>query len=139
MSSTFKTKAISVAGIIEPTLQTAEIRRSADRPTNDLTAYDLYLRAYAMFFSSGKANHPERQIPEAIRLLEQAIEREPGYGPALGLAAVCSLRLASDGGSEDLEIDNRKGADFARRALQVAGDDPGIDAAQRKLIAEFVR
>jgi adenylate cyclase len=32
--------AIAVAGIIEPTLQAAEIRRSAERPTNDLTAYD---------------------------------------------------------------------------------------------------
>src|SRR5215831_10275989 len=37
--------AISVAGVIEPTLQSAEIRRSSERPTNDLTAYDLYLRA----------------------------------------------------------------------------------------------
>src|SRR6202043_1341501 len=37
--------AVSVAGVIEPTLQAAEIRRSAERPTSDLTAYDLYLRA----------------------------------------------------------------------------------------------
>jgi hypothetical protein len=36
--------ASSVAGVIEPTLQAAEIRRSADRPTSDLTAYDLYLQ-----------------------------------------------------------------------------------------------
>ena len=34
-----------VAGIIEPALQVAEIRRSAEHPTNDLTAFDLYLRA----------------------------------------------------------------------------------------------
>jgi len=39
--------ASSVAGVIEPALQAAEIRRSADRPTGDLTAYDLYLRALA--------------------------------------------------------------------------------------------
>jgi adenylate cyclase len=37
--------AASVAGIIEPTLQAAEIARSAYRPTQDLTAFDLYLRA----------------------------------------------------------------------------------------------
>ena len=42
--------ASSVAGVIEPALQTAEIARSSDRPTNDLTAYDLYLRAYAMYY-----------------------------------------------------------------------------------------
>ena len=39
--------ALSVAGVIEPTLQAAEVRRSAARPTTDLTAYDLYLRALA--------------------------------------------------------------------------------------------
>jgi len=43
--------ALSVAGIIEPTLQAAEIRRSSERPTSDVTAYDLYLRAYAMVVS----------------------------------------------------------------------------------------
>src|SRR5207249_1604124 len=37
--------AFSVAGVIEPALQVAEMRRSAARPTTDLTAYDLYLRA----------------------------------------------------------------------------------------------
>jgi len=40
--------ALSVAGVIEPALQAAETARSAARPTNDLTAYHLYLRAYAM-------------------------------------------------------------------------------------------
>src|SRR5207237_3503341 len=35
--------ASSVAGVIEPTLQAAETARSAARPTNDLTAYDLSL------------------------------------------------------------------------------------------------
>jgi TolB-like protein len=42
--------ASSVAGIIEPALQAAEIRRSAARSTTDLSAYDLYLRALATFF-----------------------------------------------------------------------------------------
>jgi TolB-like protein len=44
--------ASSVAGVIEPALQAAETARSAGRPTNDLTAYDLYLRGYAMVWSS---------------------------------------------------------------------------------------
>src|SRR5271169_4733934 len=46
--------AINVAGVIEPALQAAETARSAGRPTNDLTAYDLYLRAHAMVFSSAR-------------------------------------------------------------------------------------
>jgi hypothetical protein len=36
-----------VAGVIEPTLKVAEQRRSTQRPTTDLTTYDLYLRANA--------------------------------------------------------------------------------------------
>jgi TolB-like protein len=112
--------ASSVAGVIEPELQAAETARSAGRPTNDLAAYDLYLRAYAMVRSSS------RQIPEALRLTEQAIARDPRYGLALSWAANCCYRLIFDGRSEDPAADRLKGADFARRALEVAGDDPGI-------------
>jgi TolB-like protein len=112
--------AVSVAGVIEPTLQAAETARSAGRPTADLTAYDLYLRAYAMLLSSAQ------QIPKALRLMKQAIARDPRYGPALAWAAHCCLRLLLDGRSDEPEVDRLEGADFARRALQVAGDDPGV-------------
>jgi adenylate cyclase len=123
--------ASSVAGIIEPALQAAETARSADRPIADLTAYDLYLRAYAMVWSS------TRQIPEALRLIEQAITRAPRYGPALAWAAFCCAFQLFDNRSEDREADRRKGADFARRALEVAGDDPGILANAALALANF--
>jgi len=112
--------AASVAGVIEPALQAAETARSANRPTDDLTAYDLYLRAYAMVLTSTK------QTPEALRLMEQAIARDPRYGPALAWAAYCCFRLVGDGRSEDPAADRLKGVDFARRALEVSSDDPGI-------------
>src|SRR5215213_4775307 len=60
--------ATRVAGVIEPALQAAEMRRSAARPMTDLTAYDLYLRALAVFYPVTK----ERVIA-ALGLLEQAI------------------------------------------------------------------
>ncbi len=123
--------ASSVAGVIEPALLAAETARAAGRPTNDLTAYDLYLRAHAMYLSSA------RQIPEALRRLEQAIERDPRYGLALAYAAVCCLRLVLDGRSDDPAADRRKGADFARRALEVAGDDPGILASAAQALGYF--
>jgi TolB-like protein/class 3 adenylate cyclase len=123
--------ASSVAGVIEPALQAAETARSANRPTTDLTAYDLYLRGYAMALSSG------RQIPEALRLLEQAIARDPHYGPALAWAANCSFRLLADGRSEDPTADQLKAADFARRALEMAGDDPGILVNAAQALAYF--
>jgi hypothetical protein len=53
--------ASSVAGVIEPALQTAETAQSAAHRTTDLTAYDLYLRAYATFFSSGGQITEERR------------------------------------------------------------------------------
>jgi adenylate cyclase len=120
-----------VAGVIEPALQAAETPRSVGRPTADLTAYDLYLRAYAMVFSSAA------QIPEALGLMEQAIARDPRYGPALAWAAHCCHRLLLDGRSEDPEADALRGADFARRALQVAGDDSGILANAALALAHF--
>jgi adenylate cyclase len=123
--------ASSVAGIIEPALQAAEAGRSANRPTNDLTAYDLYLRAYALVFSSAT------QIPEALRLMEQAIERDPRYGPALAWGAFCYMRLVTDSRSEDPATDSRKGIDLARRALQVARDEPGALANAALVLALF--
>jgi TolB-like protein/class 3 adenylate cyclase len=123
--------ASSVAGVIEPSLQAAETARSANRPTIDLTAYDLYLRGYAMVWSSS------RKVPEARRLMEQAIARDPFYGPALAWAAFCCFRLLNDDRSEDSAADRRKGADFARRALEVAGDDPSILANAAQALAYF--
>jgi adenylate cyclase len=123
--------ASSVAGVIEPALQAAETTRSAGRRTDDLTAYDLYLRAYAMTLSS------TREVPEALRVLEQAIARDPRYGPALAWAAVCCFRLVGDGRSENPAADRLKGTDFARRALEVAGDDPNILANAALALAYF--
>jgi len=112
--------ASSVAGVIEPALQAAETVRSTNRPTADLTAYDLYLRAYAMVLSSATL------IPDALRLMKQAIGRDPCYAPALAWAAICCHRLVVDSRSKDPEADRGKGIDLARRALRATADDPGI-------------
>jgi TolB-like protein/class 3 adenylate cyclase len=113
--------AISVAGVIEPTLQAAEIRRSAERPTDDLTAYDLYLRALALSFTWQRD-----AITRSLDLLEQAIERDPHYGSALVDAAFRHFEMHVNGWSETPEASRRKGIELARRALQVAGDDPNV-------------
>ena len=114
--------AISVAGVIEPALQAAETARSVERQTADLTAYDLYLRAYAMVWSSSA------QISEALTLLERAIARDPRYGPALASAAHCYSRRCHDGRSADPAADRMRAIELARQALQVAGDDTGTVA-----------
>ena len=123
--------ASSVAGVIEPALQAAETARSVARPTADLTAYDLYLRAYALVFSTSQ------QIPEALRLLERGTTRDPDHGPSLALAAICHSRLIMDGRSGNMEADTRNGIDFARRALKVAADDPVVLANVAVPLAYF--
>jgi TolB-like protein len=106
--------AISVAGIIEPALQAAEIRRSAARPTTDLSAYDLYLRALAALFQLTK-----ERVVEALGLLDQAIAIDRHYGPALSWAAICHQRFVNDGWAPEPETARRKAVDLARQALQV--------------------
>jgi TolB-like protein/class 3 adenylate cyclase/tetratricopeptide (TPR) repeat protein len=112
--------ATSVAGIIEPTLQSAEIRRSSERPTSDLTAYDIYLRALANFPWAGRARM------EALSLFEQAIARDPGFAAALAWAAVCHTRQRLDGYAEDPETSRRKARSLAEQALALGGGDPGV-------------
>jgi adenylate cyclase len=124
--------AISVAGVIEPALQVAEMRRSLERPTTDLTAYDLYLRALAVYFPITKEG-----IVEALGLLDRAIAIDPHYGPALSWAAMCHQRQVSDGWAEEPEINRRKGIDLARQALQVAQNDPGTLANAAQVLANF--
>jgi len=111
--------ASSVAGVIEPTLQAAEIRRAAERPTSDPTTYDLYLRALPLW-----STYEKDRIIRALDLLGQAIERAPHYGPALALAAQCYNVLAVSGWTDDSEASHRKAIDLARQALRWAPDDP---------------
>jgi len=61
--------ALSVAVVIESTLQAAEIKRSIDRPTSDLTAYDFYLRALRNCYAWDK-----ECILAALDLLEGATD-----------------------------------------------------------------
>jgi TolB-like protein len=124
--------AIGVAGVIEPALQAAETARSAGRPTSDLTAYDLYLRAYAMYSGSH-----QRQMRQALALLEEAIARDPQYGPALGFAALCCMQLASDASDPDRDAIRHKGIDFGRRALEVSENAPGVLADAAHALACF--
>src|SRR5262249_22377011 len=112
--------AASVAAIIEPALQAAEMRRAGSRPTDDLHAYDLYLRALPIFFSFGKA-----EILRAVGLLNQAIEHDPDYAPALALSAVCRLHIDINAWTEDLETNRRQAIEAARYALRIAEGDPG--------------
>jgi tetratricopeptide (TPR) repeat protein len=123
--------AVSVAGVIEPALHAAEMRRSATRPTTDLSAYDLYLRALALYPVT------KERVVEALGLLDRAIAIDPRYGPALSLAAMCHMTLVRDGWAEEPETSRRKGIELARRALEAGENDPRILANAAGALAHF--
>src|ERR1700746_1035093 len=100
----------SLAGVIEPALQAAEMRRSVARPMTDLSAYDFYLRALAAFYPITK-----ERIFEALRLLERAIAIDPHYAPALSWAAMCHREIATSGWADAPEASCRKASYLARQ------------------------
>jgi tetratricopeptide (TPR) repeat protein len=110
--------AVSVAGVIEPTLQAAEIRRSSERPTKDLTAYDFFLRALPYV-----STYQWEPVLKGLDLLGQAIERDPDFASALARAAYCHATLDAIGRLSDLESNRHTAIDFAHRALRTAGAD----------------
>jgi adenylate cyclase len=113
--------ASNVAGVIEPALQAAEIRRAANRPTNDPTAYDFYLRALPHAYAWKRES-----ALTALDLLTKAIERDPGYGPALAIAAFCHCQFDLNGWAPDQQTNRRTGIDFAQQAIRAAGGDSDV-------------
>src|ERR1700756_808357 len=69
--------ASNVAGAIEPKLRQSEIERASRKPTANLTAYDLYLRALAQAY-----RFTEDGLGEAVVLARQALAIDPSYVPA---------------------------------------------------------
>ena len=126
--------ALSVAGVIEPTVNAAETRRSSDRPTNDVTAYDLYLRAIAPIRSGERG---KQRYLQALDLLGQAIKRDPRYGPALAHAAFGHMALHNAGWTDDADADRGEGIDLAHRALTVGGNDPEVLALVARVLGYF--
>jgi TolB-like protein/DNA-binding CsgD family transcriptional regulator len=109
--------AAQVRTMISPALRSEEIERARHKPTEDPTAHDLYLRALPIHRES-----PER-CREALQLLRQAIQLDPDYGAAYGLAAHCydiqkqfGWLLPSDSGIQE-------GIRFAHLAAEAGRDD----------------
>jgi adenylate cyclase len=124
--------ASSVAGVIEPTLQAAEHRRSIRRPTDDLTAYDFFLQARVAHTSASREGDMR-----ALELAERALKLDPNYGSALAVASFCKCRIYVNVWTSDLEATRKEGIELARRALRVAGDDPFILASAAFALAYF--
>ena len=81
----------AIADQLNAKLSPAEKEAIKRRPTADLVAYDLYLRAEALRVASSFNARLKENLLEATRLLEQAIARDPTF-----FLAYCQLAEAHD-------------------------------------------
>lgn len=87
------TIAEQVAGVVEPRLRHSEIERARRQAPQNLTAYDLYLRALP--FVGAQMPAPAKK---ALPLLKQARRLDPDYVAVAALTAWChELVFARDG------------------------------------------
>jgi adenylate cyclase len=106
----------SVIGAIEPSLRRAEIERARRKRPNSLDAYDFYLRALPYAY----ANTPQ-DSEEALRLLLEALVREPDYPTAQAHAAWCYEQRFFRGGHR--ATDKAEAVRHARAVMASATDD----------------
>ena len=108
----------SVVGAMSPKMEQAEIERAKRKPTGSLDAYDYFLHGMATdHVWTREAND------EALRLFYKAIEIDPDFASAYGMAAWCySHRKANRwivNGAEEIAEASR----LARKAVSLAKDD----------------
>jgi TolB-like protein len=108
-----------VIGAIAPRLEQAEIERAKRKPTESLDAYDYFLRGMASVHVGTK-----EACPDALRLFYKAIELDPGYAAAHGMAAWCYAWRRWDGLTEDAEAETAETRRLGRRAAALGQRDP---------------
>ena len=108
----------SVVGAIAPKLEQAEIERAKRKPTESLDAYDYYLRGMASFHKlTREANDA------ALRLFYRAIELDPDFASAHGMAAWCYAWRKTNSWETDRVQAIAETARLARRAAALGMDD----------------
>jgi adenylate cyclase len=108
----------SVMGAIAPKLEHAEIERARRKPTESLGAYDYYLRGIAAVCQDTRET-----VSKALKLFFRAIELDPDFASAYGMAAWCYVRRKTNGWMTDPEKDKADTARIARRAIELGKDD----------------
>ena len=112
-----------VASRLRARLSPEEEKDIAEKPTDNLEAYDLYLQAKQLVNSVGLSISQKEKYSKAISLLEQATQKDPKFA-----AAYCLLAKAHDYLYEyflDNTPENRKPGDAAvHEALKLRPDLP---------------
>ena len=108
----------SVVGAISPALEQAEIDRVKRKPTESLGAYDYFLRGMAAVYRENRDGHRE-----ALELFYKAIELDPDFASAHGMAAYGYCQRKTSGWIADRESEIAETARLARRAVELDKDD----------------
>jgi tetratricopeptide (TPR) repeat protein len=108
----------SVVGAIAPRLEQAEVERAKHKPTESLDAYDYFLRGIASLHSWTKESNDE-----ALRLFIKAIELDPDFASAYGMASWCYARRKGSRWMIDHVQETAETARLARRAAELGWDD----------------
>ena len=110
--------ATSVVSAIAPKLQEAEIARASRKSTADLSAYDYYLRGMAaMHLWTREGNE------EALLYFRRAVELDPAFASAYGMAARCYAQRKAGGWMVDRVRDIAEAERMARRAVELGRED----------------
>src|SRR5438552_618728 len=73
-----------IADQLQAKLSPKEKAAMAERPTSDLAAYDLYLRAKELIYEGRYASREKENYFKAVQLLDQAVARDPAFLLAYG-------------------------------------------------------
>ena len=68
-----------IADQLQAKISVSEKAAIEKAPTTDLLAYDLYLRAQALFADTSDAVHAREKLPQAAQLLDEALTRDPNF------------------------------------------------------------
>jgi TolB-like protein/class 3 adenylate cyclase/tetratricopeptide (TPR) repeat protein len=111
----------AVAGIIEPSVTQAEIRRASRKPTESMLAYDWLLRAIG-------AEQPwDRESScRIIELGRRAISLDANFGLAYAYLAKWIARRRLYGWMDDEAVETAEGIHFAHRAVRLEPNDPTV-------------
>ncbi|MFO1079127.1 MAG: adenylate/guanylate cyclase domain-containing protein [Reyranellaceae bacterium] len=103
-----------VAGTLATNLQQIALQRALRKPTANLDAYDLLLRARALTAEATRASNRS-----ARQLLERALQMAPGYADAYAELAETYFQRATFGWSEFAQSDIDTAVGFAQKAIDL--------------------
>ncbi|MCI0628354.1 MAG: adenylate/guanylate cyclase domain-containing protein [Acidobacteria bacterium] len=108
----------NVVGAIAPRLEQAEIERAKRKPTESLDAYDHFLRGMAGVHTWERGAHQE-----ALSHFYKAIELDPNFASAYGMAARCYSWRKVCGWMVEPEKETAEAVRLSRRAAELGRDD----------------